>query len=132
MYELPDRYVFETLLDGKVFFHKKSYQKHARRHPIGSQEDREKIQETLINPHSISEYERTVAGRIFRHRVYYWIEVGWKTKMETAYLKWWQIVIRRVGYGRWQWCIVTAFRAGGSQDKMVSRRVGRIVYKRNS
>ena len=128
MLELPDCYVFETLQNGTVFFHKKSYERHAEYHPIGRAEDRRKIQETLINPDFITEHRKIIDQKEVLHRTYYLLEGERSTKTYLVYFDWWQVVLRNIDDVRWKWCIVSALPGGGPDYVMINKRIERVVY----
>lgn len=128
MLELPDRYVFETLLDGRVFFHKKSYEEHADRHLLGTRQDRENIQEALIDPDMITKHDTVIFGKRFRHHTYYRFEQRQRRGDRAAYLYYWKVVIRMVG-GSWRWCVVTAFLDARTQRTIINQKEERIIYR---
>lgn len=130
MYELPDRYVFKTLRDGKAFFHKKSYQEHAERHLIDKQEYRKEIQETLINPDLITKHDGLIFDKWFRHHAYYRFKQEPGMDERSEYLIYWKVVIRMVG-GSWRWCVVTAFLGARLRRDIINKKRDRIIYHKS-
>lgn len=132
MHEFPDKYVFDTLLDGKVLFHKENYLKHAEIHPISRPQDRQNIQEALLTPDIVTKHDRMVSGKRFRHHIYYKLNPGLDMKQRSAYHNFWKVVIRLVGAKRRQrWCVVTAFPDAKPPDRAINKRQERVIYKRN-